>query len=222
MDCVIAFSFRRSGAQVFRRTCTPGVGCLWCSDDWGGICIHYRTILKLVDSNLILHGTMHGRARPLHIPVNRWCKPGAPAYIWISNLASIMYLPTWMQKKEQFSLEVKLHAYSAYICMYLWLYVCMRICGRQRCSLVPHSEEVRGSIPRLGVFLSGVCTFSPVCVWVLSRCSGFLLLSKDMHIRLGNSTLLFLSLRWPRSKLETCPVCNPFFTPSSWHRLQPP
>lgn len=55
-----------------------------------------------------------------------------------------------------------MYTVHTYVCIYVRicvLYVCMYVGGNL--ALGPHSEEVRGSIPRPGAFLWGVCMFCP-------------------------------------------------------------
>ena len=77
----------------------------------------------------------------------------------------------------------------------------------------PHSERVPGSIPTWGLSVWSLHVL-PVYVWVLSGYSGFLPLSKNMHVRLIGVSKLSLGVRvwlfvsmWPCDGLATCPGC---------------
>ena len=60
-------------------------------------------------------------------------------------------------------------------------------------SLSPHSERVPGSIPTWGFSVWSLYIL-PVYVWVLSGYSGFLPLSKNMHVQLiGDSKTVLRS-----------------------------
>ena len=101
-------------------------------------------------------------------------------------------------------------------------------------ALSPHSKKVPGSSPSWGL---SVCSHVlPVYAWVLSGYSGFLPLSKNMHVRLiGDSKIVLRSECEPVcgcvSRLSLCgPVMD--WRPvqgvprvsrdDRWDRLQPP
>jgi len=57
----------------------------------------------------------------------------------------------------------------------------------------PHSERVQGSIPTWGLPVWSLHVL-PVYAWVLSGYSGFLQLSKNMHVRLIGVSKLSLGV----------------------------
>ena len=93
----------------------------------------------------------------------------------------------------------------------------------------PHSERVPGSIPTWGLSVWSLHVL-PVYAWVLSGYSGFLPLSKIMHVwltgdsksSLGVSVLVCSSLCGPVTDWgprQGVPCLSPNH---SWDRLQPP
>ena len=102
-----------------------------------------------------------------------------------------------------------------------------RWCGGQHRRITARGFQVR-SPP--GAFLCGVCMFSLLYAWVLSGYSGFLPLSKNMHVRLngdsklslGVSVSVCLSLCGP--VMDWRPVQGvPRLSPDDrWDRLQTP
>jgi len=102
------------------------------------------------------------------------------------------------------SLRMDLHSHCIWGCMWGWSCV-------QRCTVVwwlaplPHSKRVPGSTPGWGLSVWSLHVL-PVYALVLFGYSGFLPLSKNMHVRLIGDSKLSLGVSVSVC-VFACPVC---------------